>query len=260
MRNIALKLTYDGTAYHGWQVQKTESSVAETLEKALGKVCGHPVKVTGCGRTDAGVHALTYCANFRTGSRIPVERLPLAVNTRLPDDISVLDAVEAPENFNAIGSCIKKEYVYKIMNTRIRDPFLQHRVCFYPAPLDFDRLAAAATAFEGTRDFAAVRSVGTETKTTVRTVWWCRAVRDGDLITVSVCADGFLYNMVRAIVGTAVYAAHGKLEPEEIPALLETRDRRLTGPTMPPQGLYLSRVWYEGEVGQMMENGRKFAR
>ncbi len=253
MRNIALRLRYDGSAYHGWQVQKNDVSVAETLEKALGKVCGHAVKVTGCGRTDAGVHALSYCANFRTESAIPAERLPLAVNSRLPGDIAVLRAIDVPEGFNAIGSCIKKEYVYKIMNTRIRDPFLQRRVCFYPAPLDFERLAAAGAAFEGTHDFAAVRSVGTETKTTVRTVYWCRAERQGELITIAVCADGFLYNMVRAIVGTMVYASHGKLEPGDIPALLETRDRRLTGPTMPPQGLYLSRVWYEGEAGKLME-------
>ena len=253
MRNIALRLRYDGSAYHGWQVQKNDISVAETLEKALGKVCGHAVKVTGCGRTDAGVHALSYCANFRTESAIPAERLPLAVNSRLPGDIAVLRAVDVPEGFNAIGSCIKKEYVYKIMNTRIRDPFLQRRVCFYPAPLDFERLAAAGAAFEGTHDFAAVRSVGTETKTTVRTVYWFRAERQGELITIAVCADGFLYNMVRAIVGTMVYASHGKLEPGDIPALLETRDRRLTGPTMPPQGLYLSRVWYEGEAGKLME-------
>ena len=253
MRNIALRLRYDGSAYHGWQVQKNDISVAETLEKALGKVCGHAVKVTGCGRTDAGVHALSYCANFRTESAIPAERLPLAVNSRLPGDIAVLRAADVPEDFNAIGSCIKKEYVYKIMNTRIRDPFLYCCVCFYPAPLDFERLAAAGAAFEGTHDFAAVRSVGTETKTTVRTVYWCRAERQGELITIAVCADGFLYNMVRAIVGTMVYASHGKLEPGDIPALLETRDRRLTGPTMPPQGLYLSRVWYEGEAGKLME-------
>lgn len=252
MRNIALRLRYDGTAFHGWQVQKTDVSVAGTLEKALSKICEHPVKVTGCGRTDAGVHALRYCANFRTDSTIPTSRLPLAVNSRLPADIAVTDSAEVPEDFNAIGNCLRKEYVYQIMNTRIRDPFLKNRVCFYPAPLEIEKMKRAGSAFEGTHDFAAVRSVGTETKTTVRTVFRCEAEREGDLITVSVCADGFLYNMVRAIVGTMVYASHGKLEPEEIPALLETRDRRLTGPTMPPQGLYLSRLWYEGDVGEMM--------
>ena len=252
MRNLALQLKYDGSAYHGWQVQKTDVSVAETLEKALTKVCGHPVKAVGCGRTDAGVHALRYCANFRTDCAIPTDRIPLAVNTRLPGDIAVLDAVEAPEDFNAIGSCLQKEYVYQILNSRVRDPFLEHRVCHYPQFLDFDRLTAAGRAFEGTHDFRAVRSVGTETKTTVRTVYWCRTEREGDLIRIYVCANGFLYNMVRAIVGTMVYAAYGKLEPENIPALLETGDRRLTGPTMPPQGLYMNRVWYEGAVGEMM--------
>lgn len=250
-RNIALRLRYDGSRYHGWQVQKNEISVAQTLEEALTKVCGHPVKAVGCGRTDAGVHALRYCANFRTDCRIPIDRIPLAVNSRLPGDIAVEDAAEAGEDFNAIGSCIKKEYVYKILNSPIRDPFLEKRVCFYPQRLDMELMKAAGAAFEGTHDFRAVRSVGTETKTTVRTVYWCRAEKAGDIIRIAICADGFLYNMCRAMVGTMVYASYGKLLPEEIPALLEKGDRRLTGPTMPPQGLYLNRVWYEGEVGQM---------
>ena len=252
MRNIALRLKYDGSAYHGWQVQKTDISVAETVNRALSRVCGHTVKTVGCGRTDAGVHANRYCANFRTDCAIPVDRIPLAVNAYLPGDIAVTDAVEAPEDFNAIGSCIQKEYVYRILNSRIRDPFLEKRVCFYPARLDTALMERAGHAFEGMHDFRAVRSVGTETKTTVRTVYWCRTERQGDLISIYVCANGFLYNMVRAIVGTMVYASYGKLSPEEIPALLETGDRRLTGPTMPPQGLYLNRIWYEGAVGEMM--------
>lgn len=253
MKNIALRLRYDGSRYHGWQVQKNAVTVAQTMEEALAKVCGERVKLTGCGRTDAGVHALRYCANFHSGCTVPVDRLPLAVNSRLPDDIAVVDAVEVPDDFNAIGSCVKKEYVYKILNSRIPDPFLADRVCFYPQRLDISLMQAAARAFEGTHDFKAVRSEGTQTKTTVRTVYWCRAEKDGDLITVSICANGFLYNMCRAMVGTMVYASYGKLIPEEIPALLEKRDRRLTGPTMPPQGLYLNRVWYDGAAGAMME-------
>lgn len=253
MKNIALRLRYDGSRYHGWQVQKNALTVAQTMEEALAKVCGERVKLTGCGRTDAGVHALRYCANFHSGCTVPVDRLPLAVNSRLPDDIAVVDAVEVPDDFNAIGSCVKKEYVYKILNSRIPDPFLADRVCFYPQRLDISLMQAAARAFEGTHDFKAVRSEGTQTKTTVRTVYWCRAEKDGDLITVSICANGFLYNMCRAMVGTMVYASYGKLIPEEIPALLEKRDRRLTGPTMPPQGLYLNRVWYDGAAGTMME-------
>ncbi|MCQ2406506.1 MAG: tRNA pseudouridine(38-40) synthase TruA [Oscillospiraceae bacterium] len=254
MRNIALKLRYEGTAYHGWQVQKTEITVCETVQRALSEVCGHEVKVTGCGRTDAGVHALNYCANFRTDCRIPADRIPYAVNTRLPKDIAVLEAMDAPDDFNSIGSCIKKEYIYKIHNSDIRDPFLQNRVCFYPSHLDMDMMKRAGRAFEGTHDFAAVRSLGTETKTTVRTVYHCIAEKTDDIITVSVCADGFLYNMARAIVGTMVYASYGKLLPEDIPGLLEKGDRRLTGPTMPPQGLYLNRVWYPEPVNGMFEH------
>ena len=253
MKNIALRLRYDGSRYHGWQVQKNAITVAQTMEEALAKVCGERVKLTGCGRTDAGVHALRYCANFHSDCTVPVDRMPLAVNSRLPDDIAVVDAVEVPDDFNAIGSCVKKEYVYKILNSRIPDPFLADRVCFYPQRLDISLMQAAARAFEGTHDFKAVRSEGTQTKTTVRTVYWCRAEKDGDLITVSICANGFLYNMCRAMVGTMVYASYGKLIPEEIPALLEKRDRRLTGPTMPPQGLYLNRVWYDGAAGAMRE-------
>ena len=253
MKNIALCLRYDGSRYHGWQVQKNDVTVAETLEQAIFKATGERLRVVGCGRTDAGVHALRYCANFRSDTRIPLARLPLALNARLPEDIAVVEAVEVPEDFNAISSCIKKEYVYKIWNSNIRDPFLEKRVCFYPQHLDLKLMERAAAAFEGTHDFRAVRSVGTETKTTVRTVHWCRAEKDGDLITVSICADGFLYNMCRAMVGTMIYASYGKLEPEEIPALLAAGDRRLTGPTMPPQWLYLNRVWYEGPAGDMME-------
>lgn len=251
MRNIALRLRYDGSRYHGWQTQKNEISVQQTLSEAIARVCGGPVKLTGCGRTDAGVHALRYCANFLSDTRIPMERLPLAINSRLPGDIAVVSAVEAEPEFNAIGSCIKKEYVYKILNSNIPDPFLEKRVCFYPQRLNVSLMQAAAAAFEGTHDFKAVRSLGTETKTTVRTVYWCRAEKSGDIISVSICADGFLYNMCRAMVGTMVYASYGKLRPEDIPALLEKGDRRLTGPTMPPQGLYLNRVWYDGPVAAL---------
>ena len=252
MKNIALRLCYDGSRYHGWQTQKSEITVQQTLEQAIEKCCGEKVHATGCGRTDAGVHALRYCANFKSECRIPLDKLPLALNSYLPSDISVLRACEAEEGFNAIGSCIKKEYIYKIHNSNLRDPFLEKRACFYPQHLDVARMNAAARAFEGTHDFAAVRSVGTETKTTVRTVYWCEAAREGDLITVRVCANGFLYNMARAMVGTMVYASYGKLSPEHIPELLEKGDRRLTGPTMPPQGLYLNRLWYDGPVGEMM--------
>ncbi len=248
MRNIALKLTYVGTAYHGWQMQKNAATVQETLEAALSSVVGHPVKCVGAGRTDAGVHARVYIANFHTSSSIPCERLPLAVNTRLPGDIVVTRATAVPEDFNAIGSCIQKEYTYQIYNSRIRDPFYVNRVWFYPKRLDESVMAAAARQFVGTHDFAAVRSVGTETRTTVRTVHYYEVERAGALICCRVCADGFLYNMVRAMVGTIVYASEGKRAPEDIPALLEGRCRTDAGPTAPPGGLYMTNLWYDEDV------------
>ena len=247
MRNIALRLRYNGTNYHGWQVQKTHATVAETLEKALSAICKEKIKVTGCGRTDAGVHAERYIANFRTQAGIPCDRLPLAVNTRLPEDIAVYSAFEVDEGFNAIGSCLKKEYTYRIYNSRIHNPFYVDRAYFYPKRLDEAVMDRAARAFEGKHDFRAVRSVGTETRTTVRTIYYCYVTRSADLLELKVCANGFLYNMVRAITGTALYAAEGKLTPEDIPAILESGNRTLAGPTVPPGGLYLTKLWYEDE-------------
>jgi len=247
MRNIALKLMYNGTAYHGWQVQKTVSSVCETMEKGLSKVCGGNVKLVGCGRTDAGVHAEQYIANFHTESRIPVERLPFAINTHTPEDIVVREALEVADDFNAILSCQKKEYTYRIYNSRLGNAFYVDRAWFYPKHLDEAVMQRAADQFVGTHDFRAVRSVGTETKTTVRTVHYCRVSRSGDLLELKVCADGFLYNMVRAITGTVLYAAEGKLTPEDIPEILASGDRSLAGPTVPPGGLYMTRLWYEDE-------------
>ena len=247
-RNIALKLMYNGTAYHGWQVQKNADSVAETLEKALATVVCHPVKCTGAGRTDAHVHAETYVANFRTTSTIPCDRIPLAVNTRLPKDIVVVRATEVPPEFNAIGSCHRKEYTYRIYNSRLGNPFYVDRAWFYPKRLDEHIMQQAADQFVGTHDFRAVRSVGTETRTTVRTVYYFNVERRGDLIESRVCANVFLYNMVRAMVGTIVYAAEGKLAPEDIPAILDSGNRTLAGPTVPPGGLYMTQLWYDEDV------------
>ena len=145
MRNIALFLTYEGTAYHGWQMQKNLATVQQTLEKAISMVVAHSVHVTGCGRTDAGVHAKCYVANFRTTSTIPVERIPYALNTHLPVDIVVTKAFEVSEDFNAIGSCSRKEYTYLIYNSRVRDPFYVNRAWFYPKHLDEKVMQEAAS-------------------------------------------------------------------------------------------------------------------
>ena len=245
MRNIAIFLTYMGTAYHGWQVQKTQVTVGETVENAVRAVVGHPVHVTGCGRTDAGVHAKHYVANFHTDSGIPTERLPYALNTHLPDDIAVTGAMEVHEDFNAITSCVRKEYTYLIYNSKVRDPFYVNRAWIYPRRLDENIMRLAGAQFVGTHDFAAVRSVGTEVKSTVRTVYHYEVEREGDLITLRVCANGFLYNMARAMAGTVVYAAEGKFPPEEVAQILLRGDRTAAGPTVPPGGLYMTRLWYD---------------
>ena len=245
MRNIVLILKYEGSAYHGWQVQKNAVSVAATLEKAVAMVVGHPAHVTGCGRTDAGVHARRYVANFRTESRIPVDRLPYALNTHLPEDIVVSEAFETHPDFNAIGSCVRKEYTYLIYNSHIRDPFYVNRAWFYPKHLDETVMQRAADCFVGTHDFAAVRSVGTDVRSTVRTVYHFQVERDGDLIACRICANGFLYNMARAMAGTLVWAAEGKIRPEELGAILRAGDRTAAGPTVPAGGLYMTRLWYE---------------
>lgn len=245
MRNIALFLKYLGTAYHGWQVQKTQPTVGQTLERAAAMVVGHPVHMTGCGRTDAGVHARHYVANFRTDARIPADKLPYALNTHLPEDIVVTGAMDVHEGFNAIGSCVRKEYTYLIYNSRIRDPFYVNRAWFYPRHLDESVMQRAAQQFVGTHDFAAVRSVGTEVKSTVRTVYYYDVARDGDLISLKVCANGFLYNMARAMAGTVVYAAEGKFAPEQVGKILFSGDRTAAGPTVPPGGLYMTKLWYD---------------
>ena len=249
MRNIALFLKYDGSAYHGWQVQKNARTVGQTLEEATAAVVGHKVHLTGCGRTDAGVHARVYVANFRTDSRIPCDRLPYALNTHLPGDIVVFDAREVHEGFNAIGSCVRKEYTYQIYNSHIRDPFYVNRAWFYPKHLDEKIMQAAADQFVGTHDFAAVRSVGTDVKSTVRTVYYYEVERQGCMLYLRVCANGFLYNMARAMAGTVVYAAEGKFPPQDIGRILDSGDRTAAGPTVPPGGLYMTKLWYDdGEV------------
>jgi len=252
MKNIAAHVIYDGARYHGWQVQRDVVTIQGTIETALSRLCGHAVKAHGCGRTDAGVHAERYCLNFRTTSNIPPDRLPFAVNPLLPLDISVQSAVYAPDGFDANLSCIKKEYTYRIINQRIRNPFYITRAHFYPQKLNITAMRRAASHFVGTHDFAAMRSVGTVTKTTVRTVHWYEIVETDPFIELRVCADGFLYNMARAMAGTLLYVSEGKILPDDIPRLLELKDRRHSGPTVPPGGLYLSRIWYDGEVGKMM--------
>ena len=253
MNCIALRLGYDGAAYHGWQRQKNAVTVQETLEKALSRLYKEEIHAVGCGRTDAGVHARKYLANYRAGRTIPAERLPLALNALLPHDVAVTGACEVDGDFHAVFSCTRKEYTYYIRSGGYRDPFEEKRVWYRPEKLDVGVMRRAAEGFLGTHDFAAVRSVGTNVKTTVRTVYEFDIRQEAGLISLRIAANGFLYNMARAMVGTVVYAALGKLAPEDIPRILASGDRCLAGPTVPPQGLYMTDVRYPGAAGRLME-------
>jgi len=248
MQNIALRLAFDGTRYHGWQIQKNAVSVCGVLKEALEKTVGHAVTVHGCGRTDAGVHARVYTANFRSDTRIPPERLPMAVQTRLPRDIVVSEARVMPDGFDALGSLAEKEYTYYIHTGRFADPFLHNRAYHYPYPMDLAKIRAAADGFVGRHDFACVRTMGSPVKTTVRNLKKYDIIEERGLIAFRMRADGFLYNMARALVGTVLYAGEGKIE--SIPALIASGDRSKAGPVLPACGLYMTDAVYTVDSGQ----------
>ena len=245
MRNLLVTMRYDGTAYHGWQVQENAVTVQQVFQDALESVFGARLPVTGCSRTDAGVHARMYCCNFRTESAIPCEKIPYALNANLPDDIGVYDCREVPADFHARYSCAEKRYLYRIRNSPFRDPFLLRRALLYRLPLDEALLHRASQAFCGTHDFRAFASAGGSVEDTVRTVSYAAVRRQGEDVFFEVQADGFLYNMVRIMVGTLLGVAEGKIEPDGIPAILAAGDRDRAGVTAPPQGLYLQNVIYD---------------
>ena len=244
----ALVLSYLGTDYHGWQRQNNALTIQQLMEEAWEKTCGRAVYISGCGRTDAGVHAKYYVCSVDHVSSIPPERLPLALNARLPDAVVVRKAVLVPDDFDARFSCVSKEYTYLIHNSRVWDPFSVRRAWAYPQPLNVEAMRRAAGDFVGKHDFAAVKNEGTPVKSTVRTIFYCQVEeRPGNIVAIRVCADGFLYNMVRAIAGTLVYVGIGKIPPDGIPPILDSRDRLAAGPTAPPMGLYMTALNYQME-------------
>ncbi len=233
----ALTLAYRGTAYSGWQVQKNATAVQELVQNAAERVFGYRPDVTGCSRTDGGVHALAYVCHIESEKEIAAEKLPLALNMHLPEDISVTSARVEKEDFHARYSALGKEYLYVIRNSRIKDPFTRGLVHLYPFPIEEKEADARGRAFEGKHDFRAFMSAGSKIKDTVRTLYYFRVVRRGDYICIYTAADGFLYNMVRIMVGTL-------LKKTDISRALESCDRKDAGPTAPAEGLYLNRVFY----------------
>ena len=244
MRNVLIYMRYDGTRYHGWQVQENAVSVQQVFQDAIEHVFGTRLPVTGCSRTDAGVHAMMYACNFRTASAIPCDKIPLALNANLPDDIGVYACRDVPPDFHARYSCKAKRYLYRIRNSALRDPFEMGRAAVVRFPLDENVLHTAAQDFLGTHDFAAFAAAGGSVEDTVRTVTHAAVYRTGETVCFEVQADGFLYNMVRIMTGTLLDIAAGKIDREGIPDILRSLDRSRAGVTAPPQGLYLKEVFY----------------
>ena len=253
-RKLLVYIAYDGAKFCGYQTQQNAYSVQQALCEGTRALFGHDCDVTGCSRTDSGVHARMFCATITEHGKpylsttIPVERIPRALNIRLPDALSVWHAQWVDPDFHARYGVSSKEYVYRIHNAPERDPFLMGRAWHYPRPISeegFAAMQAAVQGFVGKQDFAACMASGSKVQSTVRNVMSASVSREGDLITFRVRADGFLYNMVRIMTGTLIEVAEGRIPAEEISARLQSLDRSRLGRTAPAEGLYLDRVFYD---------------
>ncbi|MDR1630683.1 MAG: tRNA pseudouridine(38-40) synthase TruA [Oscillospiraceae bacterium] len=250
MKNLLLTLCYDGSAYHGWQVQKNASTVQECLQDAIERVFGARLPVVGCSRTDTGVHAHMFCCNFKTESPLPCERVIAALNAYLPFDIAVTACRAVPGDFHARYSCTAKEYRYLIWNSPVRNPFFEGRALHYNRVLDDVFLNEQSQLFLGKYDFSAFCAAGGSVQSKVRSVKSACVVREEDFVSFFVTADGFLYNMVRIMVGTLLGIHEGKIERGSIRDIILSKDRARAGATAPAQGLYLEHVCYEHDRGQ----------
>ena len=247
----ALLISYDGTNYGGWQIQKNSITVQQKLTEALTLTLGKPVTVTASGRTDSGVHASAQVCHFDADTAIPPERLADAVNFHLPEDISVLKSAVAPEGFDAVASAKKKTYLYRVYLARRRQPLRDRYAVHIKYPVDLERLASSGKLFEGEHDFKAYCASGSQVKTTVRTVYsvetnWVETPFYTD-VGIRVTGNGFLYNMVRIIAGTLMEVGRGRIEPEQVKEILAAENRNAAGPTAPARGLTLVRYEFEQE-------------
>lgn len=242
-RNIKLVIHYDGTGYHGWVTQPGMPTVQATIEAAIEKLTGQKIKIKGSSRTDAGVHALGQAANFQIDSPVPTENFQNALNNLLPEDIAIANVQEVPESFDAISDTVSKRYSYIIYTDPVRY-VLGQNMWNRPGPLDVDKMNKAASMLVGTHDFKSFASAADQRESSVRTITECNVRQGGKLISVDVAADGFLYNMVRNIVGTLVEIGRGRWEPEYINDILDAKDRNAAGPIAPAGGLCLMEIFY----------------
>lgn len=245
-RHLAILTEYDGSAFNGWQAQARGRTVQQTLVHALEELTGETgIVLYGCSRTDSGVHARGHVSHFRSATRIPLDRLPLAMNSLLPADLSVLAACEVAEDFHAQYHARGKIYTYRIWNHTNRPAIDRHRLCHVPGPLDFAALSAAIPCLVGRRDFSSFMDTGSCDRDPVRTLYSLDTIIEGPCLTLRFHGDGFLYHMIRIMTGTLLAVAQGKISVDSLPKLIEAGDRRAMGKTMPPQGLCLERVLYD---------------
>lgn len=244
MRNLLLTLQYDGTTFHGWQIQPNGNTIQQELCNAFKKISGNDENIIGCSRTDAGVHANMFCCNVRTECTVSVDKIPNALNFYLPPEIAVYGCEEVDYDFHVRYDCKGKEYVYLIYNGKYRNPFYENKALFYPYELDAEMLDKEVKSFVGTHDFSSFCSAGTDIEDKVREIYDCSVTRKNDLVEIKISGNGFLYNMVRIIVGTLLDIQKGKIPKGSIPEILESRDRENAGVTAEPQGLYLNKVFY----------------
>ncbi len=243
-----VKIKYLGTDFHGFQVQPDKRTVQGELNAALDLCFGVPCRVTGCSRTDAGVHANEFVLSVENdGGTVPPEKLPLAAARFLPPDLSVYYAEICSEKFHPRYDAVSKEYLYRIYNSRVSDPFEHGRSWFLPRVISekgISLMREAAKAIEGRHDFSAFMSEGSDATDTVRCVKYVKIDKKDEIIEIRIAADGFLYNMVRIIVGTLSEVAFGRFTLEDVGRIIESKNRNLAGPTAPPEGLYLNKVNY----------------
>ncbi|MCD8327752.1 MAG: tRNA pseudouridine(38-40) synthase TruA [Ruminococcus sp.] len=244
MRNFKVKMAYDGSCYHGFQRQDNAVTVQQKVEEALFELLHENITIDGCSRTDTGVHAREFYFSFQSESPITLRGIVFGLNPKLPPDISILSAEEAPMNFHARFDSKGKEYEYIIHNSEIKNPFYKNTALKYWYPIDEGKLDLAAKDFIGEHDFKSFCSTACDKQITVRTIYDARVVREGDLVKFYFSGSGFLYNMVRIMVGTLLFINEGKIPENAIPDIISAKDRTKAGKTVAPQGLYLNRVFY----------------
>lgn len=242
---VKMVVAYDGTAYHGWQIQPNGISIQQVLNETLSELLGEEITVTGASRTDAGVHSLGNVCVFDTTTRMPAEKISYALNQRLPEDIVVQESCEVDESFHPRFSKSRKTYEYRILNRKMRMPTRRLDTYFFHYDLNLEAMQRAASYVVGVHDFKSFCSANSQSETTVREIYSCTVEKEGDIITIRVTGNGFLYNMVRILAGTLIQIGDGRKSPEDMIKILEACDRGAAGPTAPACGLTMIGLEYE---------------